>query len=331
MRILVTGANGLLGHHVVNELLNRGEELRVIIRSPHRVYFDLEKTQSYLADFTNKQKLTEAAAGCDAIIHIAAVTSTNLLHYDDYKRVNVEASRLLIEVAREQSINRIVYVSTSNTIGYGSRKHPSDEQSPIQHPFTESFYAKSKKSAELLFEDFAKDPNHHVVIIHPTFMIGSYDTKPSSGKIVLMGYQKRIVFVPRGGKNFVAVKAVALACCNALTQGKSGEHYLVAGENLSFRKFYKLQRRVGGYKQKIVVLPNLFLKMVGYIGDFIRKMGTCSDLSSTNINQLMIYEHYSSHKTKNELFVPEINLSSAIEDAIDWFKQNEYFTHKIDD
>ena len=71
------------------------------------------------------------------------------------------------------------------------------------------------------------------------------DTKPSSGKLLLMAYRKRIMFVPSGGKNFVATSDVATTVCNALTEGKNGQHYLASGINLSFKEFYLLQSRIG--------------------------------------------------------------------------------------
>jgi hypothetical protein len=80
-----------------------------------------------------------------------------------------------------------------------------------------------------------------ILKINPTFIIGGYDTKPSSGKLILLGYKKHLMVIPRGGKNFVPAVDVASAACNALTQGRNGERYLIAGENMSFKRFYKLQ------------------------------------------------------------------------------------------
>ncbi len=80
MKILVTGANGLLGHHVVMELLERHEQVSIIVRSTANIYFDLEQVEVFAGDFTDYETLKKAAEGCDAVIHAAAVTATNLLH-----------------------------------------------------------------------------------------------------------------------------------------------------------------------------------------------------------------------------------------------------------
>jgi len=83
MNVLVTGANGLLGHHVVMELLKQ-HKVHIIVRSIKDIYFDLNFITVFEGNFTDYACLIKAARGCDAIIHIAAVTATDLLHYEDY-------------------------------------------------------------------------------------------------------------------------------------------------------------------------------------------------------------------------------------------------------
>lgn len=322
MKILVTGANGLLGHHVVMELLNRGCEVKIIVRSTNKIFFDLTKVEYIIGNFGDKELVKDFAQSCDAIIHIGAVTDTNLLKYSDYQSVNIDATKQLVEIAKELSIKNMVFVSTANTIGYGSKKILADETFPMRYPFTKSDYAKSKLEAEQLFTDYAKD--NHAIIINPTFIIGSYDTKPSSGKLVIMGFQKRLLFIPNGGKNFVDVNDVAVASCNALTMGVSGERYLAAGVNLSFKKYFKIQRRVGGYKQKIIILPVFLIKSVALFGDFIRLLNIKTSLCSRNLNQLLIREYYSNAKAKKDLLMPQTEIEISISEALDWFKKSGY-------
>ena len=320
MKVLVTGANGLLGHHVVMQLQNANNDIRIILRGNPPIYFDMTNIESVGGNFFDYESLKIAADGCDAIIHIAAVTSTNLLHYQDYTKINVVSSATLISVADALKIHRLIFVSTANTIGFGNKDQPADETSTIEYPFTKSFYARSKVEAEKLFIEASNKPLRHVVIVNPTFMIGAFDTKPSSGKLMLMGYKKRIMFVPRGGKNFVAVTDVATAICNALSVGNNGERYLASGVNLSFKEFYQIQSRVGEYTQKIIVLPDILLKIAGKLGDTIRFFGIKSELCSMNLNQLIVQEYYNNQKAKNELALTSKSLEHAVNEALDWFK-----------
>jgi len=321
MKILVTGANSLLGHHVVFELLNKSYEVNIIVRNDSNIFFDKGKVNIYKGNFYDVDLLNSALEGCEAIIHIAAVTSTELIHYVDYKSINFEACKFLLDVASENSIRSIVFISTTNTVGYGCKKLPADEKWLFEYPFTESFYAKSKFKAERLFIQYAKkNPEKHIIIINPGFMIGSYDVKPSSGKLILTGFDKRIVILPNGGKNFVPVKDVAIASCNALTMGVSGERYLATGkENLSFRRFFKLMKKMYNYTQYVIILPGFVFKFIAAFGDIIRFFRIKTSLSSKNVNQLLIKEYYTNQKAREQLQMPETSLEDAIREAVDWF------------
>jgi nucleoside-diphosphate-sugar epimerase len=323
MNVLVTGANGLLGHHVVFELLKQQHHIRIIVRSCNNIYFDLSLVDSIKGNFTDVDCLKKAAQGCDAIIHIAAITATDLLHYGDYSKVNVEGSAQIIRIAKELSINTLVYVSSANTIGFGTETQLADENNAIQFPFTHSFYAQSKVASEQLFIQASRKPDQHIIIVNPTFMIGAYDPKPSSGKLMIMGYKRALNFVPKGGKNFVHVTDVAVAVCNAITQGINGNRYLLSGINHSFKEYYTLQKYIGKYKQWIIELPDWVLLVVGKVGDILRKMGIKTEVCSMNLRQLMITEYYNNRKAKLDLNLPETNIEIPIKEAIDWFKEHK--------
>jgi nucleoside-diphosphate-sugar epimerase len=319
MKILVTGANGLLGHHVVMQLLALQHDVNIVVRSRQRIYFDISKVTVVDGNFTNEETLRSAAQNCDAIIHIAAVTATNLLNYRDYEQVNVKATALLLAVANELNIKNIVFVSSANTIGYGTIHHLSDEHAGIEFPFTESYYAQSKLAAENLIVNASKNTDNHYIIINPSFMIGAYDVKPSSGKLILMGYRKKWMFVPNGGKNFVAASDVASAVCNALTEGKNGERYLATGVNLTFKEFYEIQSRVGDYRQRIILLPDLLLVFVANLGDMLRFFKIKTEICSRNIDQLTICEYYGNDKARKVLRMPTTKIETAIKESLYWF------------
>ena len=319
MNVLVTGANGLLGHHVVMELIKQQHKVRIIVRSSKNIYFDLSTIQTFEGNFSDYDILKRAAKGCEVIVHIAAITSTDLLNYNDYIAVNVGGTAQIIKVAHELKINNIVFVSSSNTIGYGVDQKTSNEQFEIQFPFSNSFYAQSKLKAEQLIVEASLKPHQHIVIVNPSFMIGAYDTKPSSGKLVIMGYKKPLMFIPKGGKNFVAVRDVAVLICNALTLGRNGERYLATGVNLTFKEYYTLQKEIGNYRQFIVEIPDFILIMIGKLGDLIRKFGIKTNLCSMNLRQLLIRENYTNQKAKAELELVVTDLKIAIKEAIDWF------------
>ena len=321
MNVLVTGANGMLGHHVVQQLLKEQHTVQLIVRSKQNIFFDLSRVTVFKGNFTDYSDLYQAAKGCEVIIHIAAITQPGLLRPEEYNTVNVDGVAKVLKVANDLSIRRIVYISSANTVGYGTELHQGDEHFNIQTPFTESYYAQSKVKAEQLIREASVQAHQHCIIINPAFMLGKYDVKPGSGKLLIMGYKRWIMFIPKGGKNFVSVRSVAIAVCNALTMGQNGERYLASGVNLSFREYYTLQKQVGGYRQMLVELPDVVLNLLGIAGNVLRMWGIRTDHCTMNLRQLMIREYYSNAKASIALKLPNTDIQVDIKEAIDWFKE----------
>lgn len=321
MKVLITGGNGLLGHNTILRLLLEGHIVHAIVRKRESLLVQHDNLYIFEGNFLDYDSLLLASTGCDAIVHIAAATDMSL-PYSQFEKVNVGGSRNVVAVARSLDIKRIVYISTLNTIGYGTSEQLADESFQMQYPFTNSYYATTKAMAEDLFLEEAKHEGRHIVIINPGFMIGGYDTKPSSGQLLLMAYRKPIMVVPQGGKCFVHVEDVALAVVNALTLGRNAEKYIVGMHNMTLVDFYKLQKRVCGYKQLLIPIPCWIVNVVGLLGDGLRKIGVKTQVQSINTRQLCIREYYSNAKAMAELKLSETSLERAISDSICWLKRN---------
>jgi dihydroflavonol-4-reductase len=322
MKVLVTGANGFLAANVVRELLSRDIEVRGMVRQ-HADMKSLEGLdfEIFHGNITNASDVDKAVSGCSVIIHAAADTSQRYSQASPLYRVNVEATRLLVEAAQRHKTDRFIFISTGNTIGFGSRENPGHEGNPIGSLFQKSGYAMSKLEAEKRIQEEVKKNNLNAVIMNPTFMIGPFDAKPSSGRIFKMMYPNKMVFIPRGGKNFTDVRAASTAICNAITMGKTGERYLLAGENLSYHEFLEIVRF--GKKTIPVLIPDWVLIFLGVCGSFLRRLGIHSELSISNAKILVSDDYYTGRKAAEELKMPPTSVRVAVNDAIDWFQKDK--------
>jgi nucleoside-diphosphate-sugar epimerase len=308
--VFLTGTNGLLGTNLVNLLLERGYCVKGLLRdiskysgSPHK---NLELFEGNLTD-----DHSEIIKKCDYVIHAAAETSQSLLYYEDYQKINVEATKCLFDVARRSKVKKFIFVSSANTLGYGSFSDPGTELTNIKAPFDLSMYARSKSEAEdFLLEEKGKTD---VIIVNPSFMIGPHDTKPSSGKLILMYWNKKIVLYPPGGKNFVYVKDVAQGIINSLETGVSGEKYLLVNENLSYGDFLRKLKFHTGRRQIFIKVPGALLKLAGYFGDLLRFAKIKTGVSSVNMKILCTKNFYSNDKSIRELKLNYHPIEIAIE------------------
>ena len=321
IRVVVTGANGFLATNVIIELLSRGYSVRGILRNlnsfTYRMHPNLELMQG---DFTDKEFMETVIAGCDYVIHAAAITDQSLPRYADYHKVNVHAVEDLISIATREKVKRFVYIGSANAFGYGSKENPGDEQQPAREPFTSSFYAMSKlrgQQAALAYSDKIE-----VVVVNPAFMLGPFDSKPGSGKIIQLGYKKKLIFYPPGGKNFVHVQDVSKGVVNALETGRNGEAYLLANENLSYREFFSRLSSITNSRPVMIRIPKIILHIAGLIGNLMRMMGFNTIISLANMKILCSKGFYSNQKAINELMIGFRSSEKSIVDSVTWFKKN---------
>lgn len=322
MVVLVTGSTGLLGANVVRTLLARNYQVKVLARkSKHLAVLDELNLSIMLGDITAVDDVTDAAQGCDIIIHIAADTNQHYTKQSDYNEVNIGSVKHVIKAAARRNIAKVIYVSSAAVFGFGSKEHPGNESDIIKLPFCDSLYIRSKAAGQQLILKAAENSSTDFIVVNPSFMIGAYDSKPSSGKIIQMSYGKRLVFVPPGGKNFVHVKDVANGICNAIENGRNGECYLLANENLTYAEFFKMVEKSSGYKSFQIPIPASLLKIGGFLASILGKCGMKSSFNWINANILCVGNYYSNEKAVNELKMPVTPIRLAVEDAISWFSQ----------
>ncbi|AZA83977.1 dihydroflavonol 4-reductase [Chryseobacterium lactis] len=319
-KVFVTGASGLLGANVIIKLLKDGYSVIALVR----------KKSSYLGKKDENLELVEGDLSADislflyqvdCFIHIAAETRQDLLSYKEYQKVNCDSVADLFTQAEACGVRKFLFISSANTMGYGSDDKPGNERKPQAYPFTRSLYAQSKLEAENYL--LKQHKNTEVVILNPTFMIGPYDNKPSSGKLIFWAWKKRVVFYPKGGKNFVHVEDAADGVVKAIEKGKNGEKYLLAGENLSFKDFFKKINIITNQTPVMIPIPDSILNFFGRIGDGLRMLNIKTNLCTSNMKALQVRNYYSNQKSVEELNMHYQSTDRAIEDAIDYFKSKK--------
>ena len=314
MKILLIGASGLLGHNVLIQLLQAGHEVHALLRSSSSLRLPEEWRRHPRLSISNFQSsIFNLQFHVDAIVNCIGCTDMACLRYEEYLPANRDICARVLALMEAEGITRLVHVSTANTIGNG------DEESPMLAPFTQSWYARSKREGEVILDEATRrHPDWHIVTVHPGFMIGAYDVKPSSGTLLLAAYRRRLMAVPRGGKSFLHVSDAAAAIVNALTLGKHGGHYLLTGESLTLKEFYALQAEVCGYRQRCLTLPSWMVRTAGYVGDGLRLMGIRTQLSTRNVRQLLVREDYDNRRARQELLMSVTPVRQAIADFFRW-------------
>lgn len=315
----MTGITGLLGTNLAEKLIEENYSITALVRDPKRYHGKTHRNLK-LVEMDLFEDYDSHLKTSDIVIHIAAVSRPDLLHFKDYEKINYDATIHLFDKAIEHKISTFIYISTANTIGFGNRLHPGTEEKKIRFPFTKSFYALSKLKAEQYL--LQKKSSVQLKILNPTFMIGPKDSKPSSGRIILRALNKKIVFYPPGGKNFVPVGDVVHAIIQSFSNGKSRERYLIAGENLTYGQFYKKLKKITGDTQLLIPVPKFIVYFLGGIGSFLKFLHIQTELSLNNMKILSIKNYYSARKSEKDLGVNYSSLENSIRKAVDYFEMH---------
>ncbi|MFD1470214.1 NAD-dependent epimerase/dehydratase family protein [Hymenobacter caeli] len=334
-RVLVTGANGFLGRHLVAELLRRGYPVRALVRPgrpsspalPPLQALPVEVCEMDLSQPAPKAELADAIGGCGAIIHAAAVAQVNPARSRAVRDTNLGGTEQALRLARKAGVERLVYVGTANVFGFGSKARPGDETRPYAGRRYGLDYMDSKRAAADRVLAAVGREQLPAVLVHPTFMLGPGDARPTSGALLLALRAGRLPGYPLGGKNYVHVQDVAVATVNALTQGRVGESYILGNENLSYREAFALMAELLGVgPPRWPVLPPL-ANCYGVLCDLkARLTGRPGPVNAAMAAVANDGHYFTAQKARAELALPQTPITQAVAEARDWFITHGYAT-----
>jgi dihydroflavonol-4-reductase len=326
MKVLVTGSDGLLGSHIVRELLSDGYTVRALVlpNSSSKTLDGLD-VERIRGNICNPDDIITAIRGCDMVIHAAASTKVWPTRSSDIWHTNLIGTQNVVEAALENNIQRLVYVSTASAFHSGSKENPGTENDPFDGYRYRLDYIDSKYAAHEYVLQATRERGLPAILINPTFMFGEYDSLPSSGKMIVAVYRGGLPGYTNGGKNFVYAKDVARACVNALKMGRIGECYIAGNQNLSYREVFQIMAKVMGVKAPKLKLPQALIMAYGYLGTFFGKLlHLIPNISHATARVSCDGQYYSPKKAVEELKMPQTPLEKAILNAFNWLKKYHY-------
>jgi len=327
MRAFVTGATGFLGSHVARVLAEQGAQLRLLVRasSDLRNVADLnaERVQGDLRDVATFEK---SLAGCDALFHVAADYRLWVRDPEQMYRSNVEGTRALIEAAQKQGVRRIVYTSSVATMGFGSNGTLADEGSPVSLGDMIGPYKRSKFMAEqVAFE--AAGAGVDVVVVNPTTPVGERDLKPTpTGRIVVDFLKRKFPAYVDTGLNLVDAAECARGHVMALEKGRTGERYILGGENLTLKQILDCLGAITGLPSPKVKLPYVFALAAGVVDETVtgRILGREPRATIDAVRMGRKKMFVTSAKAERELGWRTVPVRDALRRSVEWFRVNGY-------
>ncbi|MBA3970976.1 MAG: NAD-dependent epimerase/dehydratase family protein [Bacteroidetes bacterium] len=326
-KVFLTGPDGLLGSNIVRELLHRNYEVRAMLyHNKHPITLIGLPIEIVYGDISDKDALIELSKGCDYFINVAAITDMWPSRGQKYFRINVKGAENAVEAVLKNKMKRLVHVGSASSFGYGTIDKPGNEMSDFKSGKYKVDYIDSKRDGQLKVLEAVKEKGLDAIVVCPTFMIGPYDSKPSSGTMIIAIVKGKMPAFSSGGKNWVYVKDVSTGVCNALTMGRSGEAYILGGENLTYvDAVTRIAASVGQKKIPKFIVPNGILKFIGLLGTLSGAITKKAPALTINLANIACDGHYfSPQKAIDELKIPQTPIEIGVKEAVDWFQENKY-------
>jgi len=256
--VLVTGARGLLGQHLMRELLNSGESVRAFVRRSDDRAFLPPGVEMAIGDITSFSEVRAAMMGCDSVIH-ACSTHTYNLPPERFWEVNVGGTRNVCDAASELRCGKMLFTSTISTLASGSESEVA--RPPASTP-PRKLMSISKRAAEDYVLARAQQ-GLPTVVINPPYFIGPYDYSPSPFRLwAPLAVRMPIRLVPSGGFNVLGARDVARAHVWALDHGIVGTRYPVVGTNIDLVEYATLLNHAVGRDVVPQKLPDGLLRWI---------------------------------------------------------------------
>jgi len=321
--VLVTGATGLVGNNVVRFLLARDYRVRVVVRpSADRHPLDGLDVEVVEGDVTDYASIHAAAGGMSGVVHAAGCVLLGWRNERLHDQVNRLGTANVARAARLAGA-RLVFVSSINALGVGSRDHPATEDS-VAGPNVPCPYVTSKQAAERAVREEI-ELGLQATIVYPGFVLGPWDWKPSSGRMLLEVARGFVPFAPVGGLSVGDVRDVARGIHNALTRFTNGRRYILAGNNVSYLEAWRHFAQVVGRHGPLCRSGPLMRMAAGRLGDLWGKLTDHeTDVNSAAVKLSDRWHVFSSDRARKELDYQIRPMDESIHDSWQWLNQHGY-------
>jgi dihydroflavonol-4-reductase len=301
--------------------------LRLLVRptSDLRNIADLNADR-VVGDLRDPASIEKALAGCDALFHVAADYRLWVRNPEQMYRSNVEGTRGLIEAARKQGVRKIVYTSSVATMGFSSNGTLADENSPVTLDDMIGHYKRSKFMAEQVAFEAARS-GVDVVVVNPTTPIGERDLKPTpTGRIVVDFLKRKFPAYVDTGLNLVDATECARGHIRALEKGRTGERYILGGENLTLKQILDRLGAITGLPSPRVKLPYVFALAAGVVDETVtgRILGREPRATIDAVRMGRKKMFITSAKAERELGWRSVPVDDALRRSVEWFRANGY-------
>jgi dihydroflavonol-4-reductase len=323
LRVLVTGATGLIGCHATAALLREGSAVRAVVRDPAKLDavmkpFDLasDALEVVTGDVTDAASIEAALAGCDAAIHCAGRFSHELSDADALQAVNVAGTDIVLTAAVRAGLDPVIHISSMLAL-----LPPVGPSLTADDPVgtASAMYSRTKADADRLARRL-QDDGAPVTIVYPGSVQGPDDPTLGSGPAIFAGYlETGRVLVTKGGLGYTDVRDLALLLTRLVRPGCGPRRIMAPTDFVEHERFYQLLCELTGRTLKADRVPAVALRLLGRLGDLRQRItGKPVQLTSEAALVLTRSVPFDDAEGRSLLGTPPPHAEPSVSDRLGW-------------
>jgi dihydroflavonol-4-reductase len=321
---LITGATGCVGANLVEAATQHGWRARALRRKTSSLKaLEGLSCEPAVGDVMDYDSLVEAMRGVDVVFHAAAVADYWRSGPERMYHVNVEGTRNVLKAAQASSVRRVVYTSSVAALGMPAFGRTLDETAQFNLRPAQFHYGYSKVLAEQVAQEFVV-AGLDVVIVNPVVVIGPRDVNLISGSIIVEEKRIGLPVYPPGGVCVIDVADACAAHLAAAERGRTGERYILGGENLWYRDMIAATAQVVGRKPARIGLSRGFTRALAGAVDLLSRAGLSLPASGDQLRMSAETLWFDSSKARRELGLVTRPYAEAAQRTYDWYRANGY-------
>ncbi|MDP7039467.1 MAG: NAD-dependent epimerase/dehydratase family protein [Myxococcota bacterium] len=331
-RVLVTGANGLLGGHLVRELLAQGHQVNALVRptSDTQTLAGLDVERFY-GDVRDRASFRKAADGCELIYHCAAVFSYWGYSLEEMQSTARQGSEVLVDVAQDAGVKRVVLTSSTAVLGGSPAPRLLDESARLSADEVPDYF-RSKVLQEEIALTQARLKKMDMVCTLPGIIVGPYDFRPSASLATITTYlQDPLKLTFHGGASLVHAQDVARGHILVAEKGSTYEGYILAAENFHWAEIHRqLSQAAGTWGPGFQLGKAMAVSSAGLM-EFAAKTFNKTPMATRDLaQQVGSYFWYSSQKTQG-LGYHFRSLEETLVDTLAWLCVSKHLKNRQKD
>ncbi|QZH58390.1 NAD-dependent epimerase/dehydratase family protein [Mycolicibacterium farcinogenes] len=333
-KVLVMGASGNVGACVTRQLVERGDDVRVLLRrSSSTKGIDGLAVERCYGDIFDTDAVAAAMADQDVVFYCVVDTRAHLADPTPLFSTNVEGLRNVLDIAVNADLQRFIFLSTIGTIAVGSDGATVDEDTPFNWAGKGGPYIESRRQAEDLVLSYAHERALPAVALCVSNPYGPPDWQPRQGALVAMAaFGKLPVYIRGVGSEVVGIDDAADALIRASEHGRIGERYIVSERYMSQREMFTTAARAVGARPPRFGVPMAPLYVVGWIAGMSNRLfGTDFPMNLTAARLMWLTSPADHSKATRELGWKPESAAESIARAAQFYVERRNHNEKVID